>query len=451
MGTPRQSSAAAPLTVSEVNRLARSALEDSLGLSAVIGEISNLARPQSGHIYFSLKDNNAQLRCAYFRQRQRGLDFRPENGDEVIAIGRISLYEPRGDYQLIVDQLQVAGSGALQRKFEALRAKLTSEGLFAAANKQSIPPLPRRIGVVTSPSGAAVRDILHVLARRFPAVPVRIYPSAVQGAEAANELTAALQRAAASGDVDVIILARGGGSIEDLWSFNDETLVRTIAALTVPVVSGVGHETDVTLADLVADVRAPTPSGAAELVVPDWREVVSNVRRIGRSLSAAMQRRMDSVAQRLDNAARTLTAHSPAAALSLRRERQTVLQLRMASALARRLKRYQQRIGGIDERLRHESPTERLRLRERLLADLSGRSVEAIRARLNNRQRRFAVAARALNAVSPLATLGRGYALVTDAESDTVIRDAASVTTGQPLRVRLANGRLRVRAEHDED
>lgn len=433
-----------------MNRLARAALEDSLGLCAVIGEISNLARPQSGHIYFSLKDSNAQLRCAFFRQRQRGLDFRPDNGDEVIAIGRISLYEPRGDYQLIVEQLKVAGSGALQRKFEALRAKLAAEGLFDAASKRSLPPLPRRIAVVTSPSGAAVRDILHVLARRFPAVPVRIYPSAVQGGEAASELRRALQSVAASGDCDVIILARGGGSLEDLWPFNDEALARTIHSLTTPVIAGIGHETDVTLADLVADVRAPTPSGAAELVVPDWRDVAATIGRFGRDLSIAMQRRVEAIAQRLDGATRTLTAHSPTAALGLRRERQTVLRLRMANSLTKRLTRYQQRLALLEPRLTRQSPAQQLHERERSLAELTGRAIDATRARLENRQRRFAVAARALHAVSPLATLGRGYALVTVADSDAVVRDADAVTVGQQLRIRLANGRLLARAERDE-
>ena len=236
------------------------------------GELSNLARPASGHIYFSLKDASAQLRCAMFRGNNRRLNFRPADGDAVVCRGRLSLYEARGEYQLVVDYMEAAGEGRLQRAFEALKRKLAEEGLFDQALKRPAPTLPRRIGVITSPSGAAVRDILHVLARRFPAVPVRIYPVPVQGDCSSTGDRSRARSGGARADCDVLILARGGGSLEDLWPFNEEMVARAIRACPMPVISGVGHEIDFTIADFAADLRAPTPSGAAELAVPDQSE-----------------------------------------------------------------------------------------------------------------------------------------------------------------------------------
>ena len=253
-------------------------------------EVSNFSRPASGHWYFSLKDRDAQLRCAMFRQRNLLARFTPRDGQQVLARGRVSLYEPRGDYQLIVEQLEDAGDGALRRAFEELRARLAAEGLFAAERKRPLPAVPARIGVITSPTGAAVRDILHVLARRFPAADVLIYPVPVQGAAAAPAIAAALDLASARNECDVLILARGGGSLEDLWAFNDERVARALARCSLPVVSGVGHETDVTIADFVADVRAPTPTAAAQLVVPDRRVWQQRLALLARRFGAAMQR-----------------------------------------------------------------------------------------------------------------------------------------------------------------
>ena len=259
----------------------------------VEAEISNFSRPSSGHWYFSLKDANAQVRCAMFRQRNMLCAFTARDGQKVLVRARIGLYEPRGEFQLIVEHMEDAGLGALKRQFEELRARLKAEGLFSAERKRPLPALPRRIGVITSPSGAAVRDILHVLARRFPAVAVMIYPVAVQGAQASAEIIAALELACRRAECDVLILARGGGSLEDLWAFNDERLARAIVASSIPVVSGVGHEIDFTIADFAADVRAPTPSAAAELVVPDadeWLAALRESRSAARALRAPASR-----------------------------------------------------------------------------------------------------------------------------------------------------------------
>ncbi|RLA31329.1 MAG: exodeoxyribonuclease VII large subunit, partial [Gammaproteobacteria bacterium] len=256
-------------TPSRLNLEARTLLEGHFPLLWIEGELSNLARPASGHLYFSLKDARAQVRCAMFRNRNRALRFRPANGQQVLLRARAGLYEGRGEFQLIVESMEEAGHGALQRAYEELRGRLTDEGLFDEALKRPLPTLPRQIGIITSPSGAALHDVLHVLARRFPAIPVVLYPATVQGDEAPNALRAALATAIRRAECDVLLLARGGGSLEDLWAFNDEALARAIRACPIPVVSGIGHETDFTIADFVADLRAPTPSAAAEAISPD--------------------------------------------------------------------------------------------------------------------------------------------------------------------------------------
>ena len=287
-------------TVSRLNREVRLLLEKGLGVVWVEGELSNFSAPSSGHWYFSLKDRDAQLRCAMFRLKNAALGFTPKAGQQVLARGRISLYAPRGDYQLIVEHLEEAGVGALKREFERLKVKLAAEGLFALERKRSLPKFPRRIGVVTSPSGAAIRDVLHILRRRFPPASVLIYPTPVQGAASVPAIVEALETASARAECDVLIVARGGGSIEDLWSFNDERVARAIAASSIPVVSGIGHEIDFTIADFVADARAPTPSGAAELVVPDRNAYLEALARTSERMSACMRREFRSVSARFE-------------------------------------------------------------------------------------------------------------------------------------------------------
>ncbi|MEF3193735.1 MAG: exodeoxyribonuclease VII large subunit, partial [Halothiobacillaceae bacterium] len=300
-----------PLTVSSLVRKIKTLLEGNFPLVLVEGEISNLARPGSGHLYFTLKDANAQLRCAMFHNRASLLRFCPKDGVHVLVRARITMYEPRGDLQLVVEHMEEAGLGALQRAFEQLKQRLAAEGLFDAARKRQLPTLPHRIGIITSPSGAAVRDVLHVLQRRFPMIPLRIYPTSVQGAGAADEIVAALRRANEDGDCDVLLLVRGGGSLEDLWPFNEERVARAIAASRLPVISGVGHETDFTIADFVADARAPTPSAAASLAVPDALAVADQLRALEARLLRRMQDGLDRRAQRLDSISRHLFALHP--------------------------------------------------------------------------------------------------------------------------------------------
>src|ERR1700721_1807464 len=302
-------------SVSRLNREVRILLERGFGSLWLEAEISNFARPSSGHWYFSLKDAAAQVRCAMFRQRNMLCAFTARDGHKVLVRARIGLYEPRGEYQLIVDHMEDAGLGALKRQFEELSARLSSEGLFAVERKRPLPRLPRRIGVITSPTGAAVRDILHVLARRFPAAAVLVYPVPVQGAQAAAEITAALELAGHRAECDVLILARGGGSLEDLWAFNDERLARAIVASPIPVITGIGHEIDFTIADFAADVRAPTPSAAAELVVPDAEEWLGAFVRWGARLQRGMRRRIAERRERLSWLTGRAALVSPAARL----------------------------------------------------------------------------------------------------------------------------------------
>jgi exodeoxyribonuclease VII large subunit len=364
----------------------------------VEGEISNLARPASGHWYFSLKDRDAQIRCAMFRQRNVLSRFAPREGQLVVAFGRVSLYEPRGDYQLLVELIEDAGVGALQRAFDELKARLAAEGLFAPERKRALPLAPRRIGVITSPTGAAIRDIVQVLRRRCPAAQILIYPSPVQGAAAAAALIAAIELAGARAEVDVLILARGGGSIEDLWAFNDERLARAILASPIPIVTGIGHEIDFTIADFVADLRAPTPSAAAQLVAPDvavWRQ------RLGQLLA------------------------------------------RFTAAARRALRSEQLRLEAMTRRLQQSHPGARLQQHSQRLDELEARLRLALRARIAAGTARLESAARALQAVSPLATLERGFAVVTRASDGTLITDAAQLAVGEAFDARLAHGSLR--------
>ena len=385
-------------SVSRLNREVRTLLESGLGTIWIQGEISNLSRPSSGHWYFSLKDRDAQLRCAMFRQRNTLARFAPKEGQLVLAYGRVSLYEPRGDYQLLVELIEDAGLGALQRAFEDLKARLAAEGLFAPERKRALPSAPRRIGVITSPTGAAIRDILHILARRFPAAAVLIYPAPVQGAAAAAALVAALELAASRAECEVLILSRGGGSLEDLWAFNDERLARAILRCPIPVVTGIGHEIDFTIADFVADMRAPTPSAAAQLVVPDAGVWLHRLAQLAARFAAAARRALRSEQTRLDALLRRLQQAHPGA----------------------RLLQHSQRLDELETRLRL-----------------------ALRSRLAGSAARLDSAARALQAVSPLATLGRGFAVVTRSADGALITAAEQLSVGETFDARLAQGSVR--------
>jgi exodeoxyribonuclease VII large subunit len=384
-------------SVSKLNREVRLLLESGVGQIWVQGEISNLARPSSGHWYFSLKDRDAQLRCAMFRARNSLCRFTPREGQAVLANGRVSLYEPRGDYQLLIEHLDDAGLGALQRSFDELKARLAAEGLFANERKRALPLVPRRIGVITSPTGAAIRDVLHILSRRFPAAAVLIYPVPVQGAAAAPAIVAALDLASARAECEVLILTRGGGSLEDLWAFNDERVARAIYRCAIPIVTGIGHEIDFTIADFVADLRAPTPSGAAELVAPDGRAWLHKLAQLGARFTAGMRRQLQHEHTRFAVLIRRLQQAHPGA----------------------RLAHYSQR-----------------------LDELEGRLQFALQAGLAAHVARLESAARALQGVSPLATLGRGFAVITRSADGALVTAAEQLAVGETFDATLAQGSL---------
>jgi len=429
-------------SISQLNAQARMLLERGLGSVWLEGEISNLARPASGHWYFSLKDESAQVRCAMFRNRSMLVRFPVKDGARVLARGRVSLYEARGEFQVVIDHLEEAGEGALRRRFEELKRKLLAEGLFEAAQKKPLPTLPRRIGVITSPTGAALRDILHILQRRFPAVPVLVYPVAVQGEAAPREIVQALQLADARRECDVLILARGGGSLEDLMAFNEESVARAIHACGIPVISGVGHETDVTIADFVADERAPTPSGAAERSVPDSAEYLRALGALERNLAQAVRRKLLSLRQTLQQWERSLNRLSPRARLQQHVQRLDELESRMQRAVMARLDRARVRLSNAEALLGRSSPSRRLApLQQRLLV-AQRRLPVAIQRRLQVARERFERSMRTLNAVSPLATLERGYAIVTDSGAH-VVTNASMLAPGAQIEARVARGSIR--------
>jgi len=414
-------------------------LERGLGSLWIEGEVSNLSRPGSGHWYFSLKDEAAQVRCAMFRQRNLLVRFAVRDGTHVLARGRVSLYEPRGEFQLIVEHLEEAGEGLLRRRFEELKQRLAAEGLFDVSHKQPLPRLPLRVGVITSPTGAAIRDILHVLGRRFPAVPVLVYPVPVQGAAAAGEIAHAIALAGRRRDCDVLIVARGGGSLEDLWAFNEEVVARAIFACPVPVVSGVGHEVDVTIADLVADERAPTPSAAAERVVPDRDEWLRTVTAGARRLVLAMKRRLEGRRQDLQVRGQRLARAHPGLTLQRLSQRLDELGIRLRHAMRERLQVGRSRYATAQGQLQRASPALRLAALRLRLAALDGRLANAGRDAVTGRRQRLGLAARTLQAVSPLATLERGYAIVTGPDGH-IVQDAAALQPGDRIAARLSRG-----------
>jgi exodeoxyribonuclease VII large subunit len=434
------------LTPSQLNTLARDLLEGSFPLIWVEGELGNVSRPSSGHLYFVLKDERAQVRCAMFKPKSSWLKFIPREGVHVLARGRLTLYEARGEYQLVLDHMEEAGEGALRRAFEEMKAKLAVEGLFDSARKRPLPHVARRIGVITSPSGAAVRDVLSVLARRFPLVEADVLPVQVQGAAAAPQIVRMLQRAVASGRYDVILLTRGGGSLEDLWSFNDERLARAIAASPVPVVSAVGHETDFSLSDFAADLRAPTPSVAAELLVPSRDDLMRRLRALDARLRNLQMQRVRAAMQRADRAALRLNALRPRARLDALCRRQADALRRLAAAWQRRLERERARVRHADAVLRAAHPQRRIaRLRERLAA-VSSRPQAAIVRRLGNETLRLRGIARSLETVSPLATVARGYTILRHPDGR-VVRSVLDAAPGDRLEARLVDGTLPLKVD----
>ncbi len=430
------------IPVSALNRRVRNLLEANLELLWVSGELSNVMRAASGHWYFSLKDDAAQVRCVMFRSRASTVSFTPENGMQVEVRALPSLYEARGEFQLGVENMRRAGLGALFEAFERLKAKLSAEGLFDAAQKKTLPTFPRCIGVVTSPNAAALRDVLTTLQRRAPMIPVVLYPTSVQGAAAPAEIVAAINAATTRNEVDVLIVCRGGGSIEDLWAFNDEAVVRAIARLRnttdIVVVAGVGHETDFTIADFVADERAPTPTAAAELVSPNREELLSDVVAMKAALQRAMVRQLDTAQQRLDRATRGLI--SPAERLARERERINFARTKLRHVLHATRDGATHQLALLRQRFQAQHP-ETVRQRLCLRLDERGRALKiSMQREMERRSAAVAQAATSLALLSPLNVLERGYGIVQ--RGGAVVRDPHTLRVGDAITVRVAKGEI---------
>ncbi len=434
-------------SIHRLNSEVRAILEGSFPLIWVEGEISNLATPRSGHLYFSLKDAHAQVRCALFRAKRQLLRFQPADGEQVLARARVGFYEPRGDFQLIIEHLEPAGEGAAQRAFEQLKQRLQTEGLFDPALKHPLPSFPRRLGVVTSPSGAAIRDVLQVIGRRAPQLAITIFPTRVQGSGAAEEIIDALHLAERRGDCQVLLLTRGGGSLEDLAAFNDERLARCIAALEIPVVSAVGHEIDFTIADFVADRRAPTPSAAAELISPDSSVLRTLITKHGERLGQALRRRLQADHRQLGRLDGRLQRAAPRNRLRQQQQRVDELDLRLARSLRMTLTLRRRRLEAVAQRLSGQGPTRRLALLQQRYAGLPERLLHAWSRGQRQRSEHLAATLRQLNAVSPLATMQRGYAVLRSPETAKVVTAVTEVHAGDRLEALLADGRLGLNVE----
>jgi exodeoxyribonuclease VII large subunit len=428
-------------TVSELAEILRALLEDSLPLVWIQGEISNLARPASGHWYFTLKDDRAQLRCAMFRGANFHVRPPPKDGDAVLVRARVGMYPARGELQLVVEHLEPAGTGALLRAFEALKARLAAEGLFEPALKRPLPPLPRRIGLITSASGAAVHDVATVLARRWPLAPVFLYPVPVQGAEAPAAIVRALRELPRLAPVDVILLVRGGGSLEDLWAFNDEAVARAIRACAVPVVTGVGHEIDVTIADFAADLRAATPTAAAERVTPDIGDWIAQASARGERLRLALRRRLDESGAGLRRAGQRLQQQHPGRRLQDRAQRLDELDGRLRHAAAMRLQAQRAALELAARRLARVAPSLRLPAERRHLDAVASLLRTRMAGLLRERRAQLERSRALLHNLNPEAVLARGYAVVRDAAGNILV-DAAQVAAGSVVDARLARGRL---------
>lgn len=433
-------------TVTRLNSAVRMILEQDLGLVWLTGELSNLAMPSSGHWYFSLKDLGAQVRCAMFKGNNRRVAFRPQDGMQVLVQARVSLYEPRGDYQLIIESMQPAGDGVLALRFEELKRRLGAEGLFDEGRKRSLPREPRAVGLVTSATGAALHDMLTVLKRRAPDLPVFIYPTQVQGSAAISQIVAAIALANRHAEVDVLIVGRGGGSLEDLWCFNEEVVARAIANSAIPVISAVGHEVDVTISDFAADLRAPTPSAAAELVAPDQSARAQRLAHLWQRLVQAMNRHQTAARHGFVLLQKRLDHQDPKRRLEQQSQRLDELSARLQQLLNQRLHQGERRLANLELRLQAKSPERLLAIGRRRHQLAQERLHALIAKRQDQASHRLAMLTARLDGVSPLATLGRGYS-ITRTQSGDVINRAAQVNAGQTLVTTLAEGHLQVRVE----
>jgi exodeoxyribonuclease VII large subunit len=436
------------LTVSRLTALLRGVLEENFEQVWVQGEVSNLSQPSSGHIYFSLKDAGAQLRCVMFKGSVRNLKFRPADGMALITRGRISVYDQRGEYQLICEYLEPAGVGALQAAFAQLKERLAGEGLFDQGHKRALPCLPRRVGVITSATGAAIHDILNVLKRRFAALEILLYPVRVQGEGAALEIARAVDDMNRLGLADVLIVGRGGGSLEDLWAFNEEVLARALYRSAIPVISAVGHETDWTICDFVADLRAPTPSAAAELVIASADELRNQLDALYHRLVLALETRLSALESRVAALRRLLA--DPSATLGHLSQRMDDLIGRLELALRNSITRVRERFDRLEGQLLQHSPAVRVEHLQQRLELLSGRAERLMLLRLEGAKQEFGGNAARLEVLSPLATLARGYSVTTRLDDHSLVSDSGSLAIGDQLRISLRRGGVLCRVEQLE-
>ena len=430
------------LSVSDLNAEVNQLLTQGFPLLWVEGEISNLARPASGHLYFSLKDSISQIRCAMFRNRNMRISIKPENGMKVLVRGRVGLYEPRGDYQLIAEHMEDAGIGLLQKQFEQLKEKLASAGLFDESHKKELPEFPKCIGVITSPSGAAIRDILHVLARRSPQTRVMIYPVSVQGDNAKNQIEAALRKADIDNKCDVLIVARGGGSIEDLWAFNEENVAKTIYQLNTPVICGVGHEIDFTIADFVADVRAPTPSAAAELVTQDKEQLLTSFLQTELWLQQKMEQLIHQHQQQLDWKTARLSAQKPAIRIQQQAQRLDELNIRLKQQILFSLNNKKNRYKHVLSELYNQQPSHKIKEKQQVLTSQKARIEQAMLHQLDRHKARFHINLAKLDSISPLNTLERGYSITRNKKSGELISSISQTKQGQVLAIQFKDGEV---------
>ncbi|WP_114193348.1 exodeoxyribonuclease VII large subunit [Edaphovirga cremea] len=426
-------------TVSRLNQTVRQLLEMEMGQIWLSGEISNFSQPSSGHWYFTLKDDRAQVRCAMFRNTNRRTTFRPQNGQQILMRATITLYEPRGEYQLIAESMQPAGDGLLQQQFEQLKERLLVEGLFDQIHKQPLPSPAKQLGVITSATGAALHDVLQVLKRRDPSLPVVIYPTPVQGAEAPMQIVRAIELANQRAECDVLIVGRGGGSLEDLWSFNDERVARAIFASQIPIVSAVGHETDVTIADFVADLRAPTPSAAAELVSRNQLELLRQIQAQQQRLEMAMDYYLAQRTRQFTQLNHRLQQQHPHLRLARQQTALFKLRRRLDEAMQTRLRLLMRRAERLQQRLSQQQPQPRIHRTQQRVQQLQYRLQQALTRQLSESKQRFGTACTQLEAVSPLATLARGYSVTTTPQG-ALLKKAAQTQPGDKLKTRLADG-----------
>ena len=435
------------LSVGELNAEVNQLLIQGFPLLWVEGEISNLVRPSSGHLYFTLKDSKSQIRSAIFRNRNMKLSIKPENGMKVLVRGRVGLYEPRGDYQLIAEHMEDAGVGQLQKQFEALKLKLSTAGLFDEKYKKELPEYPKRIAIITSPTGAAIRDILNVLQRRSPQTPILIYPVAVQGEASKTAIEAAIRRADMDGKCDVIILARGGGSIEDLWSFNEENVAKAIYNASTPIICGVGHEIDFTIADFVADLRAPTPSAAAELVTPDRNQLFTETIQTQLWLKQTINQSLKKKKQDLEWLEARLLLQKPANKIQQQSQRLDELEYRLKSQLNKTLDTKQLQLDSLFTRLKSNLPQRKITEQSQKLIHIETKLFQTIKSKLTVEQSHFQIQMAKLDAISPLKTLDRGYSITKDKHTEKLINSVSQVSANQNILIKLKDGELSAKVD----